>query len=213
MLFPDQSESALCLQHFHDKGDTMKQPTPHQPLARPVLAVAVLTLGALGLYGGYIIDGAFPAQAAVASAATAPQSATAWGNNPLQRMQAFMDTTAYSGPAVPAAGPHEPAQPAPVPIGAAAKANLELPADFIPANADGSTDNAPFARIRLAEVSSGAKAIALLGEHLEAVAQWYGMNAEEMRQLLLSDSSVHLDRKGRMLHIEGGPATTATSIG
>lgn len=89
---------------------------------------------------------------------------------------------------------------------------MEMPADFVPASADGSTENAPFAHIRLAELSSGQHAIDLLGENLAPVANWYGMTATSLSQLLLGDASVHLDRKGRIVHIdEGVGASGATA--
>lgn len=89
---------------------------------------------------------------------------------------------------------------------------IEMAADFVPASADGSTDNPPFARIRLPEFSNGGQAIALLGKDLPAVAAWYGMSADALSHLLLTDNSVHLDRKGRIVHIdEGVPGTAAGS--
>ncbi|HAT32616.1 MAG TPA: hypothetical protein DCW29_17765 [Janthinobacterium sp.] len=50
-------------------------------------------------------------------------------------------------------------------------AKMEQPADFVPASAGGSTDNAPFTHISLAEFSSGQHAIDLLGRDLAPVAQ------------------------------------------
>lgn len=89
-------------------------------------------------------------------------------------------------------------------------AQMELPADFIPNNADGATADAPFSRINLQEFSSGSKAIALLGKDLNAVAQWYGMSSASLSNLLLSDSTVHLDRKGRLLNIDAGLTQNST---
>ncbi len=83
-------------------------------------------------------------------------------------------------------------------------ARFEMPADFVPSSADGKTDSAPFSRIHLTEFSSGAKAIVLLGADLNAVARWYGMSSAGFRDFLLSDGSIYLDRKGRLLHIDGG---------
>lgn len=76
--------------------------------------------------------------------------------------------------------------------------------DFVPNNADGKTERAPFDKIDLPEMSSGARAIALLGENLETVANWYGHDAEQFKKLLLSDLSIHIDQKGRMLNIDAG---------
>ncbi len=87
---------------------------------------------------------------------------------------------------------------------------MAMPADFVPASADGSTENAPFARINLAEFSSGQRAIDLLGADLAPVANWYGMTAASLSQLLLGDASVHLDRKGRIVHIDEGAGATAS---
>ncbi|MDC8759890.1 PKD domain-containing protein [Janthinobacterium fluminis] len=86
---------------------------------------------------------------------------------------------------------------------------MEMPADFVPVSAAGSTDNAPFARIQLAEFSSGQRAIDLLGADLAPVASWYGMTTQALSQLLLTDPSVHLDRKGRIVHIDEGSGATA----
>ena len=82
----------------------------------------------------------------------------------------------------------------------------EMPADFVPTNAAGSTANAPFAGIFLPEISNGQAAIDSLGSHLPAVADWYGKSSAELAQLLLSDRTVHVDRRGRLLHIDDGVA-------
>jgi hypothetical protein len=83
-------------------------------------------------------------------------------------------------------------------------AQIELPASFVPNNPESTAEAAPFAHINLKQFSSGSQAIALLGDDLTAVAKWYGMSKESFQNLLLSDASVHLDRKGRMLHIDSG---------
>ncbi|MET3131361.1 hypothetical protein AAKU55_001623 [Oxalobacteraceae bacterium GrIS 1.11] len=90
---------------------------------------------------------------------------------------------------------------------------MEMAADFVPASADGATDNPPFAHISLREFSSGQRAIDLLGRDLAPVANWYGMTADSLSHLLLTDSSVHLDRKGRIVHIDEGIAAGATAAG
>lgn len=79
---------------------------------------------------------------------------------------------------------------------------LELAADIVPANAEGSTDNAPFAHIYLAAVSNGQGAIDALGRDLPQVAAWYGHSNAEFTQMLLGDRSLHVDRKGRLLYID-----------
>ncbi len=83
-------------------------------------------------------------------------------------------------------------------------ANIELAGDFIPNNAAGLIDNAPFSRINLPELASGQHAINLLGNHLPAVAAWYGYSSAAFVQFVLSDATVHIDRHGRVLHIDGG---------
>ncbi|WP_317201568.1 PKD domain-containing protein, partial [Janthinobacterium sp.] len=90
---------------------------------------------------------------------------------------------------------------------------MEMPADFVPTSSEGATENAPFARINLAEFSSGQQAIDLLGADLAPVANWYGMTAAALSQLLLSDNSVHLDRKGRIVHIDEGVGDGTTAAG
>ncbi|MBR7800360.1 PKD domain-containing protein [Undibacterium fentianense] len=83
--------------------------------------------------------------------------------------------------------------------------------DLLPSNAQGQIDNAPFNRIFLPEISSGQRAITLLGDQLAVVAQWYGMSVDTMRELMLRDSTIHLDRKGRLLHIDKGAGEIQTS--
>jgi hypothetical protein len=80
----------------------------------------------------------------------------------------------------------------------------EMPADFIPANSAGSTDNAPFGRIKLAAISNGQQAIDALGGNLPAVAAWYGKSPEELTSLLRSDNTVHVDTRGRLLFVDTG---------
>lgn len=80
----------------------------------------------------------------------------------------------------------------------------EMAADFVPASADGRTNNSPFEAIQLAGLSSGQNAISNLNGNLAAVAKWYGMSSAQLRELILSDSSVHIDSKGRLLHLDAG---------
>ena len=100
------------------------------------------------------------------------------------------------------------ATPAAAPVAATALplthpfAGLELAADIVPANAEGSTDNAPFAHIYLATVSNGQAAIDALGRDLPQVAAWYGHSSAEFTQMLQGDRSLHVDRKGRLLYID-----------
>jgi hypothetical protein len=103
-------------------------------------------------------------------------------------------------------------------------AQFEMPADFVPNSAEGSIENAPFSHIDLAEISSGSRAIELLGSNLNTVAQWYGMTPDKFKQLLLDDHTMFIDRKGRVLNVDDGVngeevagevvnATTATAVG
>ncbi|MCV2352855.1 PPC domain-containing protein [Paucibacter sp. B2R-40] len=91
-------------------------------------------------------------------------------------------------------------------------AGIEMPADFIPANSEGSTEHAPFGRIKLAALSNGQQAIDALGENLPAVAAWYGKSAEELTTLLRSDSTVHIDTRGRLLFIDTGAGKADVSL-
>lgn len=90
-------------------------------------------------------------------------------------------------------------------------ANIELAAEFVPNNAQGVSDNAPFGRIHLPELASGQRAIDLLGDQLPVVAAWYGYSNAGFVQFLLSDATVHIDRHGRVLHIDSGVPATNTA--
>lgn len=81
---------------------------------------------------------------------------------------------------------------------------IEVSRDFVPSNAEGSTENAPFSRINLPEIAAGQRAIDLLGDQFAAVAQWYGFTPEALKQLMLHDLTIHIDRQGRMLTIDDG---------
>lgn len=98
-------------------------------------------------------------------------------------------------------------------------AQIEAPKNFIPSNADGNIESAPFSHIDLPEIASGQRAITLLGDQLPVVAQWYGFSAEALKTLMLHDLTLHIDRHGRMLSIDDGVqagavlnATTAAAI-
>ncbi|CAN5840911.1 hypothetical protein BH11PSE12_BH11PSE12_01490 [soil metagenome] len=198
----------------------MNQHTPPKRLAKSSIAIAVMVMGGFGIVAGMAMDEQVPAQAIAAVAVNTPtQGASTWGANPLMQTQAasldkFSPASGLTDKAYPAVsdGANSQTALAPVTLSAAMMAQMELPASFVPASADGSTENSPFAQINLKTFSSGAEAIAALGDHLNAVAQWYGMSHQSFQQLLLSDNSVHLDRKGRMLHIDAGLAgVTATT--
>ncbi len=81
-------------------------------------------------------------------------------------------------------------------------ASLEASRSFIPLNEQGETSRAPFLGIQLAESASGARAVELLGAHLEQVAHWYGQSAQQLRDLLLFDHSLFVDRHARLFHID-----------
>ncbi|MBR7800359.1 PKD domain-containing protein [Undibacterium fentianense] len=83
-------------------------------------------------------------------------------------------------------------------------AQISAPSDFVPSNAEGKTESAPFSRINLPEMASGQRAVDLLGDQLQVVAQWYGFSPEALRALMLQDLSIHIDRQGRLLHIDDG---------
>ena len=120
----------------------------------------------------------------------------------------------HAGPVAIAVGvlaPTEPAvvaTPAATPVAATVQplarslTGLELASDIVPVNAEGSTDNAPFAHIYLTAVSNGQAAIDALGRDLPKIAAWYGHSSAEFTQMLLGDRSLHVDRKGRLLYID-----------
>ena len=187
----------------------MNQQTPQKPLVKSAIAIAVTVLGGLGIYAGTSIDEPTLVAAnagALSTEKNVSHGASAWGANPLMQAPAANVASFVSEKtdATLASDQHPGAASAPVSVTAEMMAQMELPANFVPNNAEGSTDNAPFSHIHLQAFSSGSKAIELLGNDLNAVAKWYGMSSDGFRQLLLTDSSVHLDRKGRMLHIDAG---------
>lgn len=91
-------------------------------------------------------------------------------------------------------------------------AQIAPASDFVPSNAEGSVENAPFSRIDLPEIASGQRAIEMLGEDIASVAQWYGMTADGLKQLMLKDLSLHIDRKGRLLSIDDGVDSVQSSL-
>lgn len=193
-----------------------KQVNSKKPVARTAFALAALIVGGLGVYAAVSDDAALPVQASNAqSSQTLAPTLSPWGANPLaaaQPAQLAGQTGGFSAPqganfahqAAPSATPLSQSE--------ALLAKIETPADFIPGHAEGGSEAAPFSRINLKEFSSGAKAIALLADDLPAVAKWYGMTSEGLRDLLLSDSTVHLDHKGRLLHIDAGLVAAAGGV-
>lgn len=191
-----------------------KQVNSKKHFAKSAFALAALIVGGLGVYAEVSGDAALPAQASSTQAgnANAP-SVSSWGANPLvsappaQVAAQPLTVSAHQLSQNGAPEASDLAALAPASVSQEMLAKMEISADFIPGNAEGGAEAAPFARINLKEFSSGAQAIALLADDLPAVAKWYGMTSEGMRNLLLSDSSVHLDHKGRILHIDAGLAT------
>ena len=59
--------------------------------------------------------------------------------------------------------------------------------------------------------ASGAQAIAALGGNLPAVADYYGMTAEQLRNQLLGDSGLRLSGTGRLIHLSAGPRRAAAT--
>ncbi len=57
-----------------------------------------------------------------------------------------------------------------------------------------------FPAVELPETYRGQMAVAALGQHLSVVANWYGFSGEELRKLLLSDYSLHVDASGRLFY-------------
>jgi hypothetical protein len=200
----------------------MESQIPPKSYSKSAIAVAVIAfVGGLGFTIGAAIDDQAQGHAAntvtTASAVKiASQATPASGVNALITVQggdAIIQTAPARmievGAATHNANGYAQTGAAALDISQEHMARMELPADFVPNNAQGATDGAPFERIALKEFSFGAKAIALLDKDLDAVAHWYGMSSNGFRQLLLTDTSVHLDRKGRVLHIDGGVPTDA----
>ncbi|MEK8031681.1 pre-peptidase C-terminal domain-containing protein [Ideonella sp. DXS29W] len=74
---------------------------------------------------------------------------------------------------------------------------------FVSAPALSQTERAAFPEMRLAEAgASGQRAIDLLGDKLEAVAKFYKRSPEALREMLLRDPLMRLDRNGRLYVVE-----------
>ncbi|WP_374569541.1 pre-peptidase C-terminal domain-containing protein [Ideonella sp.] len=83
----------------------------------------------------------------------------------------------------------------------AAAAAAALAFASVPALAQ--TERAAFPELRLAEAgASGQRAIDLLGDKLEAVAKFYKRSPQALRDMLLRDPLVRLDRSGRLYVVE-----------
>jgi hypothetical protein len=204
----------------------MGKHTQQRPIAKSVIAIAVMITGSFSFYAGIVIDEKINSNNVkdIVSTTNSSSPSSAMGANPFAL--AFNQVSVKSTQIVP-----QGANSFTVPklsthfIPDAQSdvtensermtqdmiAQMELPADFVPNNTEGSADGAPFPRISLKEFSSGSKAITLLGNNLAAVAHWYGMSSENLRDLFLSDNTVFLDRKGRLLNIDGGVAKNMQS--
>jgi hypothetical protein len=185
----------------------------------PAIAATAVLLGSLGFYLGIVAqqaDSQSSGSANMVAASTqaanfATPTLTAVAQQSAQAAPAYIDTVTDSASASPfGAAPkmtnayldqHGKAD-LPKAIRAGLNTNMEMPEDFVPSNADGNTHNAPFASINLPENVSGARAIQLLGADLSKIAAWYGMTPEAFSDLLMSDRSIQIDRKGRVVHMD-----------
>ncbi|MFT5588060.1 MAG: hypothetical protein ACI9ZF_000217 [Bradyrhizobium sp.] len=190
--------------------------TSKKPAYTAIVATIAMAFGGLGIYAATTINDTTQDQVttpvAVAPVLNPVLSASSpWAANPMLMAQAELVTAGNSqsriangasGMIAVAMKEAEAVSSPESSLTPAMMAHMEMRSDFVPANAAGSTENAPFGRIQLNAMSSGQNAIAQLGGNLDAVAKWYGMTNTEFRQLLLSDKSVHVDTKGRVLHID-----------
>jgi hypothetical protein len=82
-----------------------------------------------------------------------------------------------------------------------------------PAHAASANERSAFPRLHLTEAgASGQRAIDLLGEHLPAVAAWYRRSPEALREMLLRDHLLHLDRHGRLYAVDELDAPLPASV-
>jgi hypothetical protein len=211
----------------HSKAATAATPT--QSLTKIATIVTALVVGGSGLYAGMMMGEqsqspartAAEASAVSASKAVLPQQLAA---NKVAAMRAQTgasasqhDHSAHATGAVHAqtnASATAMIQPRATSSDTSMSDMLnkmEMPADFVPSSANGSTENSPFERIHLADISTGQQAINALGSNLVAVADWYGLSADDLRHRFLSDQSLYLDRKGRMFNVDAGVQTSMDS--
>ena len=190
--------------------------TTKKPAYTAIVATIAMAFGGLGIYAATVINDTTQEQSA-APVALAPvfspvkSASTPWAANPMLMAHAELVTTGNnqtrtashsSGMLAVAMTNVEPIAQPDSGLTPAMMTRMEMRSDFVPVSATGSTENAPFGRIQLNAMSSGQNAITQLGGNLDAVAKWYGMSSTDFRQLLLSDKSVHVDTKGRVLHID-----------
>lgn len=90
---------------------------------------------------------------------------------------------------------------------------LENPLSVVKANAQKSLSNvgdlpssdeteSPFPQISLKEKLNGQAAVDALGDNLPLVAKAYGMSAERLEAILISDQTAWIDQVGRLLYVE-----------
>jgi hypothetical protein len=200
----------------------MTKSTISKPAQKAIITAIAIAFGGLGIYAATTIKGDTQEQRVepIAKASvvdTAKSASSPWNANPMlaahvERVstgnsQTRIGNVSYDSPAVAmadgATAPQaELAHQNQSVLTPAMMARMEMSSDFVPTSATGTTENAPFAHIKLDGMASGQDAIAQLGGNLNSVAQWYGMSSTEFRQLILSDKSVHVDTKGRVLHID-----------
>lgn len=172
-------------------------------LVKSALAVAICTMGGVGIYTGFAFDQEVVAQS----------DSTLTTKNKQTQSQAIAPVAlnATTNAATLLVNRVESSDRGSVAMSQEQMARMELPADFVPSNAEGTTGSSPFAQIHLAEFTSGIRAIQALGDSFNAVAKWYGMSSEQLSQLLMTDSTLHVDRKGRLLHIDAGVGSSAAT--
>ena len=173
-------------------------------MQKKVIVRAIATVVALGSCGvitfAVLAEPALVLESAGIEVKSAVIAPAGWGSNPLLVAQNAAASVVGNTPVERPTAQADSSSPA----AAAASSVPELPADFVPPNTAGSTENAPFSAIRLTGLSSGQDAITNLDGNLEAVARWYGMSGTQLKELLISDTSVHIDSKGRILHVDTG---------
>ena len=71
-------------------------------------------------------------------------------------------------------------------------------------------DKPPFPDITLPEVAQGQRAIQLLAENLPSVAASLGMSTSEFAKMIRTDSTLWLDKKGRVFYVDNEVDSSAT---
>lgn len=170
----------------------MKNQATKKFAINPILAAITILCSVTSIYVGVTLATDAP-EAAVAAVAIKSVTAvnTPWTDNPLK-----MSST-LSEPIVPVVTK-------PVVI--------EPPANFIPVSAVGSIEGAPFSKIQLSGVVSGADAITQLGDKLDDVAKWYGFTPAGFTQQLLADNTMHVDSKGRVVYVDDQLVTSGDTM-